>query len=155
MFGGVTYRTAATLLLAVLAAAVTAVIVRHYRIESFDTTTTAAAAASSSSIKFLFFSASWCPHCRANMAAWQDFVSSKCDADGVYTNRATGDRVTCVNVDCSESTPDSTTQQQMAVYNVTKFPTFILDNAGKTSEYSLTSTPTTTTSLETFINNSL
>ena len=78
---------------------------------------------SSTSNTLLFFTATWCPHCKKVQKDWHELMES-CK-NNIYTTSTTHVRVKCVVVDPDKD--DDATKSIMQKYKVKAFPTIILD----------------------------
>lgn len=87
--------------------------------------------------ELLFFSANWCPHCKAAQPVWEDLKAE-------YENKTiNGYKIIFTAIDCSEETAE--VEKMMNQYNVEGYPTIKLLKDGQVITYDAKPTKETLT----------
>ena len=80
-------------------------------------------------MRFNYFFADWCPHCRKAKVPWELFVNN-------YDNKVVdGYRIICKEYDCSDPNPSPEITTKMGIYDVSGYPTIKVDKDGKIVDF--------------------
>lgn len=68
-------------------------------------------------VSVLLFSTEWCPHCKTAKPKWEAF----CDK---YNDKVINEyKISCINIDCTNSEEDSSVQASIQTYGIEHYPT--------------------------------